>query len=67
MNKNCSECGSTKVAKVQAEVKIARDDGAPVYTCGQVSLCQECGFAQYVLPQDALARLREARNVAAPG
>jgi predicted nucleic-acid-binding Zn-ribbon protein len=56
----CPQCGSTELVEHNAELTIAREEGAPTYTCGKAALCSECGFTEYLLPQAGLAELRAA-------
>ena len=59
MINRCSECGSVKVEEINVEMVFARGKAEPVYVPSRHTVCLECGFAEYFLPQDSLAKLRE--------
>jgi hypothetical protein len=59
MAKRCLKCGSIAVDTVNAEVSFARGLAAPVYTLGKMAVCLDCGSAEYLVPEEPLAQLRQ--------
>jgi hypothetical protein len=59
MPKTCPQCGSKELTEVAAELTIRRQEGTPLYMSGKVTICSDCGFAQYLIPERALGQLRE--------
>lgn len=57
--KRCSKCGSTNVEEINVEMVFARGKAEPIYVLSRHAACLECGFAEYFLPQETLAKLRE--------
>lgn len=55
----CSKCGSTNVEEINVEMVFARGKAEPIYVPSRHAACLECGFAEYFLPQETLAKLRE--------
>jgi len=62
MTKTCHQCGSTELTELDAEVAIRCDKDTQVYTFGKATLCSRCGFAEYLIPEAALAQLRQRRG-----
>jgi len=59
MIKRCPECGSTNVEEINVEMAFARGKAEPVYVPSRQTVCLECGFAEYFLLPETLAKLRE--------
>jgi len=60
MTRRCHKCGSTAVNEVGTELSFARGIAdVPVYTLGKMSICLECGFAEYQVSKESLAQLRQ--------
>jgi len=59
MINRCSKCGSTNVEEINVEMVFARGKGEPIYVQSRHAVCLECGVAEYSLPQETLAKLRE--------
>jgi hypothetical protein len=57
MTKTCSQCGSTEVEELNAELSIACENAVPVDTSGKAMLCSACGFAKYLISGPALATI----------
>jgi len=59
MTETCPECGSNEIKKVYTEISIACEQATPVCTSGKAMLCSLCGFVEYLIPEAALAQLRQ--------
>jgi predicted nucleic-acid-binding Zn-ribbon protein len=59
MINRCSECGSTNMEELNVEIAFARGKAEPIYVPSRHMVCLECGFGEYSLPQETLAKLRE--------
>ena len=60
MTRDCRNCGSNAINKVSTELSFARGIAAvPIYALGTMSVCLECGLAEYVVPEESLAQLRQ--------
>jgi len=55
----CLKCGSTELDRLNVELSFARGLLTPVYSVGQITVCLACGFAEYPVPQESLAQLRQ--------
>ena len=59
MSERCPKCGSTNVEEINVEMAFARGKAEPIYVPSRHMVCLECGFGEYSLPQETLAKLRE--------
>ena len=61
MTRACRNCGSNAVDEVSAELSFERGRAA-VYTLGNMSVCLNCGFGEYLVPEEPLACLRQGQT-----
>jgi hypothetical protein len=45
--------------ELNVEIAFARGKAEPIYVPSRHMVCLECGFGEYSLPQETLAKLRE--------
>ena len=62
----CKSCGSENVAKFTAEVAIhfrglKNLDKPHVFVFPEVTVCFDCGFAEFLVPERELVLLQEGR------
>jgi len=58
--KRCHKCGLVAVKELSTELSFVPGiTYEPVYTLGKMSICLECGFAEYQVSKEPLAHLRQ--------
>ena len=62
MTETCPECGSTEIKEVDAEISFTCEQASRVCTSGKAMLCSLCGFVEYLIPEAALAQLRQGSS-----
>jgi len=55
----CLKCESTELDRLNVELSFARGLVTPVYSVGKMTVCMTCGFAEYLVPPEPLAQLRQ--------
>jgi hypothetical protein len=51
-------CGASAARELNAELSLARDKTMPVDSLGRMTVCLACGFAHYLVPEEALSQGR---------
>ena len=54
----CPKCGSANLGSVNVEMAFARGTAEPVYALGRPTVCLNCGYFEYQISEEPLAKLR---------
>jgi hypothetical protein len=65
----CKACKSDNLQTLDGELTVSDPNPkglkvAPVYVCGSVLICLDCGFTELVIPSDELRLLQKAKSTA---